>query len=284
MRSVVVPAYAKINLNLSVGEKRWDGYHPIDSVMHSITLSDMVVVTEASHLSLSVTEGEAPEGEENLMWKAALLFADAAEIRPDFHLELMKRIPSGAGMGGGSADAAAVLLGLNRLCDNRFSMNTLCALASSLGADVPFCLMGGAARCENIGNAMTGVTPWEGLSLVIVKPEISISTAIAYGEIDYRKEKPEDTTEEVIKALELRDLRKLGRALANDFENVLFPLIPGLRETSDFLKTFERPYAMTGSGAAFFLIAGSEEEAGEIAAETASVYPECYVTTVYTRG
>ena len=108
-------AYAKINLTLSVGEKREDGYHEIDSVMHSISLCDEVKLTEAGGISLSIKEGLAPGGKANLMWEAAELFFRETGFSGGVHMELVKQIPSEAGMGGGSSDAAAVLRGLNRM-------------------------------------------------------------------------------------------------------------------------------------------------------------------------
>ena len=114
-------AYAKINLTLSVGEKREDGYHEIDSVMHSISLCDEVTLTEAGGISLSIKEGLAPGGKANLMWEAAELFFRETGFSGGVHMELVKQIPSEAGMGGGSSDAAAVLRGLNRMTGQQLS-------------------------------------------------------------------------------------------------------------------------------------------------------------------
>jgi 4-diphosphocytidyl-2-C-methyl-D-erythritol kinase len=282
MKSLVMEAHAKINLNLSVGQRRPDGYHNIDSVMHTIALADTVIFTPAEFLSLSVTEGTAPAGEDNLMWQAAVSFARTAWVRPDFHLELQKRIPSGAGMGGGSADAAAVLLGLNHLYGDVLSLNTLCALAADLGADVPFCLMGGAARCEGIGNKMTAAIPWRGLSLVIAKPAISVSTKEAYDAIDHLQERNPCTSEQVLEALEQRNREQLGAALVNDFEAGLFPRIPELAGVSRQLAEWNRPHMMTGSGAAFFVMAEDRDEAEYIAAHLMAEHRDWYVAVTET--
>lgn len=144
-------AYAKINLTLSVGERREDGYHEIDSVIHSISLCDEMTLMEAGGISLSIKEGLAPGGKANLMWEAAELFFRETGFSGGVHMELVKQIPSEAGMGGGSSDAAAVLRGLNRMTGQRLSLAALADMGARLGADVPFCVAGGCRRCEGIG-------------------------------------------------------------------------------------------------------------------------------------
>ena len=129
-------AYAKINLTLSVGEKREDGYHEIDSVMHSISLCDEVTLTEAGGISLSIKEGLAPGGKANLMWEAAELFFRETGFSGGVHMELVKQIPSEAGMGGGSSDAAAVLRGLNRMTGQRRGWGLMFPSAWQAGAGV----------------------------------------------------------------------------------------------------------------------------------------------------
>ena len=170
-------AHAKINFTLSVGNKRSDGYHDIDSIMHSISLADTITLKKSNVLTLSIIHGSAPKGKENLMFQAAELFFEKTGLSGGVHMTLDKRIPSEAGMGGGSSDAAAVLRGLNRLYDTNVSRETLAAWSAPLGADIPFCVMEGAARCQGIGEKITSLTPWEGLPLVIVRPNVSVSTS-----------------------------------------------------------------------------------------------------------
>ena len=176
-------AYAKINLTLSVGQKRTDGYHDIDSVMHSISLSDTITLEKADTTTLAVVKGSAPEGRDNLMVKAAELFLREKQL-PGVSMTLAKEIPAQAGMGGGSSDAAAVLRGLAALYETGDSPSDLAAMGASLGADIPFCVAGGAARCEGIGDKLTALPPWEGLPLLIIRPQTSESTARAYAAID----------------------------------------------------------------------------------------------------
>ncbi len=260
-------AYAKINFTLSVGGKRPDGYHSIDSIMHSISLADQITLEKSEEISLSITHGEAPKGKGNLMVQAAELFFEKTSVSGGVHLTLSKRIPSEAGMGGGSSDAAAVLRGLVRLYDVHVSHETLAAWGATLGADIPFCVVGGAARCQGIGDVLSPLSPWAGLPLVIVRPNVSVSTGKAYQELDHLSVKPENTTVACERALEQKNKEALVASLSNDFEMGLFPLEPILRETSVFLKSLHRPCLMTGSGSAFFVMArdaSDQERLGEM--------------------
>ena len=157
-------ARAKINLTLWVGRKRPDGYHSIDSVMHNISLSDEITLEKSNEILLTVLEGDAPAGQENLMVRAAEAFFAVTELEGGVFLTLKKRIPSGAGMGGGSADAAAVLRGLSKAYEHPLSKEDLLKVAARIGADVPFCVEGGASRCQGIGEILTPARAWEGLA------------------------------------------------------------------------------------------------------------------------
>ena len=259
-------AYAKINLTLSVGQKRTDGYHDIDSVMHSISLSDTITLEKADTTTLTVVKGSAPEGRDNLMVKAAELFLREKRL-PGVSMTLAKEIPSEAGMGGGSSDAAAVLRGLSALYETGDPPETLAALGAALGADIPFCVLAGAARCEGIGEKLTPLPSWPGLPLLIVRPQTSVSTAKAYAAIDARGSRPENATALCVKALETRDKNLLLSSLSNDFESALFPTHPILCETARTLRALSRPVLMTGSGSAFFLLLENKKE-GEALRET----------------
>ena len=272
-------AYAKINLTLSVGEKREDGYHEIDSVMHSISLCDEVTLTEAGGISLSIKEGLAPEGKANLMWEAAELFFRETGFSGGVHMELVKQIPSEAGMGGGSSDAAAVLHGLNRMTGQQLS---LMALGAKLGADVPFCVAGGCRRCEGIGEKLTPLAGWAGLPVVIVRPGVSISTRKAYGLLDVCPRRRAGTAESCIEALKNKDRTMLLASLSNDFEDVLFKAEPVLGETFSYLSSLCKKAIMTGSGSAFFLMVENEVQQRKLAAKIKEERPQWYVGTAET--
>lgn len=265
-------AFAKINLTLSVGEKRKDGYHDIDSVMHSISLHDKITLEKSGEISLSVTKGSAPEGQENLMWKAAELFFAETGISGGVRMELEKHIPAQAGLGGGSSDAAAVLRGLNRLMKTGLSAEELSDMGKRIGADVPFCITGGCCRCRGIGEKLTKVSGWNGLHLVIVRPSVAVETGKAYAVLDRAEKQTGNKTDACIRALEEKDRKKLAESLSNDFEKALFAEEPVLEETSRRLALFSRPVLMTGSGSAFFVIAESRADRKCLAEE---IQKEC---------
>ena len=277
-------ACAKINLTLSVGEKRSDGYHTIDSIMHSISLCDDITLERAEGISLTIVEGRAPSGKENLMVKAAELFLREKGISGGVRMTLAKHIPSEAGMGGGSSDAAAVLRGLARLYGTGDGLETLAAMGASLGADVPFCVRGGACRCEGIGEVLVPLTPWPGLPLLIVRPETSVSTGEAYRLLDGRDKRPKDRTEDAMKALADRNRQELYESLSNDFEDALFPKNEVLEETSSILHSLGRPTLMTGSGSAFFLFPKDREEGKALAEDIKKSHPSWFVETAETVG
>ncbi len=277
-------AYAKINLTLSVGQKRPDGYHDIDSIMHSISLADTITLQKSHALTLSIIYGSAPKGKENLMFQAAELFFEKTGLSGGVHMTLDKRIPAEAGMGGGSSDAAAVLRGLDRLYDTHVSRETLAAWSASLGADIPFCVMEGAARCQGIGEKITSLTPWEGLPLVILRPNVSVSTGKAYKELDQLTQKPANTTPAALKALEERNISSLETALSNDFETGLFPLEPILKDTSFYLHSLSRPHLMTGSGSAFFVLAKDTIDQKQLADLIRETKPDWFVAEAVTVG
>lgn len=275
MLTITEYAHAKINLTLSVLGRRADGYHDLDTVMHSISLSDRVELTPADALSLTV-DGRAPAGPDNLMWRAAALFFQMTGKKGGAAMHLVKRIPSEAGMGGGSADAAAVLRGLNRMTGAGLSVDILCRMGASLGADIPFCVAGGAARCGGIGDVLAPLPPWPGLTLLIVRPGVSVSTGQAYREIDRLKGQRKQTSKAAEQALRTKNSQQLAAALANDFEDALFRISPILRETKRELAASGRPTLMTGSGSAFFVMVEGEERE-QLKHRFSAAHPEWFV-------
>ena len=276
-------AFAKINLTLSVGEKRKDGYHDIDSVMHSISLHDKITLEKSGEISLSVTKGSAPSGQENLMWKAAELFFAETGISGGVRMELEKHIPAQAGLGGGSSDAAAVLRGLNRLMKTGLSAEELSDMGKRIGADVPFCITGGCCRCRGIGEKLTKVPGWDGLPLVIVRPPVAVETGKAYAVLDRAEKQTENKTDTCIRALEEKDRKKLSESLSNDFEKALFAEETVLEETSRCLALFSRPHLMTGSGSTFFVIAESRADRKRLAEEIKKEGPGLFVAEAETK-
>lgn len=276
-------AFAKINLTLSVGEKRKDGYHDIDSVMHSISMHDKITLEKSGEISLFVTKGSAPPGQENLMWKAAELFFAETGISGGVRMALEKHIPAQAGLGGGSSDAAAVLRGLDRLMKTGLSAEELSDMGKRIGADVPFCITGGCCRCRGIGEKLTKVPGWDGLPLVIVRPPVAVETGKAYAVLDRAEKQTENKTDTCIRALEEKDRKKLSESLSNDFEKALFAEETVLEETSRCLALFSRPHLMTGSGSTFFVIAESRADRKRLAEEIKKEGPGLFVAEAETK-
>lgn len=187
MNGVTVSAPAKINLMLDVTGKRPDGYHTLLTVMQSISLADTVYITPNGSGRITVecdTDG-VPCGSENIAYRAAQAFYSYAQKQcTGLHIKIVKQIPLQAGLGGGSADCAAVLTGLNRLLGTGYSEDTLCEIGVSLGADVPFCIVGGTKICRGIGEIMSPASALEDCFIVIAKGADGISTKEAYRKID----------------------------------------------------------------------------------------------------
>lgn len=181
---ITLIAHAKINLFLDITGKRADGYHLLETVMQSVDLSDIVTVELADEISVSCSDPTIPEDEDNICCKAAELFYALLGKRGGADIYIDKRIPQGAGLGGGSADAAAVLRGLNRLCGKPFDEDTLLKLAAKTGADVPFCLVGGTKLCRGIGDVMADEKPYPARDFLIVKPAFGCDTKAAYESYD----------------------------------------------------------------------------------------------------
>lgn len=186
MDKLSVKANAKINLTLSITGRLPNGYHTLRSIMQSISLHDIVTVEKTSSAEIEVIcGGGIPSGDRNIAYKAAREFFRFADISDmGVKITVDKHIPSEAGLGGGSADAAAVICCLNELYDCDFSHETLCEIGASVGADVPFCIIGGTALCEGIGEVITPLSPLECECVLIAKGKLGVSTKEAYEKID----------------------------------------------------------------------------------------------------
>ena len=269
MEPLTLYAPAKVNLTLTVGDRRPDGYHDVSTVMQAVGLYDTLILTHGgAGLTLTCTDPAVPADATNLVLRAAGRFFEETKLPvPDLHLHLRKRIPSQAGLGGGSTDAAAYLRGMDRLYGLGLGREGLRALAAELGADVPFCIDGGAAAAAGIGERLTPVESHLPLWLVITKPKAGCSTPAMYRRIDEMGEslRQRFTTQEAAKALEKGDLAELCGSLYNVFEEVTaLPELSGIRQ--ELRQSGALAAMMTGSGSAVFGIF-PEEDAAKVAAE-----------------
>jgi len=263
-----VLAPAKVNLSLRITGRRADGYHLLDSVMVPISLCDEIeIMTEdqtevgrKAQILVTCDDPALPTDETNLAYKAAALFCKEAGILAKITIALHKSIPFGAGLGGGSSDAAAVLKSLNQMFSQRFSEQQLCALAVRLGADVPFFIPCQPARVEGIGEILTPVPPLPPRWLVIVVPSFGVSTPWAYRQFDELPPRAEAT------ATALRQFAHgywpPATSLVNDLERAVLPTYPAIGQIKGHLVQAGADGAlMSGSGSSVFGIFSRKEMA-----------------------
>lgn len=266
---ISVKAYAKINLYLDITGRRGDGYHLLETIMQTVSLCDDVSISLRNNGEIVLYadndfSGDIPLDERNIAYKAAKRFYEnVPEVFTGAEIHLTKNIPSQAGLGGGSADAAAVLRGLYELHGKPFDERRLYDIALSLGADVPFCLLGGAAICHGIGEEMTAVQSMdEGLFILIAKGGCGISTAAAFREID-RVGFAEKRADEI---LELYNKKDYSSLCFNRFEQVT--ALDEIRSLKEKMLDFGAEAAcMSGSGSAVFGIFRNSENAQWLSAE-----------------
>lgn len=284
-------ACAKINLTLDVFSKRADGYHSLASVMQTIALYDTLHLTRQPEPGIVFT-CEAPESAAiptdatNLVVRAAQAALDAArDTEVGVRLHLVKCIPSQAGLGGGSSDAAAALLGVNALLDLQLEAERLHMLAAGLGSDVPFFLLGGTATARGRGEQLTALPDAPPFWLVVVKPEVNISTAWAYGELDaVPGRQSHRMTKRLEQAVQEGDRDLLLTRQSNDFELPAFTHFPALAWLHDELRMAGALTAhLCGSGSALYGMTATRAEAQHIADLLRPRYPHVYVARTLSR-
>lgn len=259
MKKIKILANAKINLSLKILGREPSGYHLLHTVMQSVGLGDRLEIeleeSKNNNINIACNDKNIPTGEKNIAYKAALLFLEKLGRTADINIFIHKNIPEQAGMAGGSADAAGALFGLNKLFDSPFDNNTLCEMGASLGADVAFCVKGGCQVCTSRGEIMQSVKGLQNCFIVVVKPEVSVSTPFAYGEYDKLENKKDYDEQAFLSALENRDISKTASLMFNAFEEVIAD-----REEYDsifkakkiMLENGADGAIMTGSGSAVF--------------------------------
>jgi len=267
VRRIVVTAPAKVNLFLGIGGVRPDGFHDVSTVIHTLELADTIQLEAAPTFSLTCTPELGIPAEENLALRAARAFADAFGIAGGVAIELTKRIPSGAGLGGGSSDAAAVLAGLAELHGIGRDDADLVALAHALGADVAFFLTDGAALMTGRGDVIERALPALVVPVALIKPSAPVPTAAAYRVFDADPVAAGDPAP-VIAALERSDPAALGAALANNMTSAAIALVPEVADALAWVNAEPAVLgaAVAGSGSSVFALCADEATARRIAA------------------
>ncbi|MBS3909732.1 MAG: 4-(cytidine 5'-diphospho)-2-C-methyl-D-erythritol kinase [Actinobacteria bacterium] len=264
---LTIKAFAKINLYLDVISRYPDGYHRIVSIMQSVSLHDLLEISEAPYPVIDVrcTAGGL-SGTTNLAYRAALELREQTGVRAGARISIKKNIPIAAGLAGGSADAAATLFGLDRLWGLDLSSEYLKEIATRIGADVPFCLIGGTMLAEGKGEILASLTPVPDVSLVIATPPMPVSTAEVYRQFDEAGPAPLGKKDEILSALYHGDARGIAGSLNNLLEYVVLKRYPIILEAKDIaLASGALAALMSGSGPSVFALCGDEVAALEVA-------------------
>lgn len=266
-------ANAKINLYLDVFAKRDDGYHDIKSIMHSVSLADIVTVdTDCDWVSLTCTEPTLPTDSKNLAYRAAQSFFDATGIKGGAKIHIEKNIPICGGLAGGSTDAAAVLRALNKAFGFPVSSDVLQGIGAALGADVPFCLAGGCALCTGSGVHLTSLSPLPETVCLIANGGEGVSTPEAYGRLDSmygeRISADKGDIDGIINAITSGNVIGASGKAFNIFESAVLPTHSVASKLRDIMKNKGAVLAMmSGSGPSVFGLFNNEEEAAAAASE-----------------
>ena len=274
-------AYAKLNLTLDVLAKREDGYHDIKSVMQAISLRDDIEIDIGTGKPWNILcdKEHIPTDESNLAWKAAKLFFETIGKDPDgVEIRITKRIPVEAGLGGGSADAAAVLRALNRHYDMPLSLPALAELGAQVGSDVPFCVLCGTAMVEGRGDRIRRLPDLPDCIFVVCKPDFSVSTPVLYRKLDEKTIGKRPDHQAMESALLAGDLEKVVTSVYNVFD----PVVTEEHLELNYIKSVMNSYGavgmqMTGSGSAVFGICSNFENAAVICNMLKDNYPQVYI-------
>ena len=256
-----VLAPAKINLSLKILGRRNDGFHEIDTLIAPISLCDEIRIDKGrlgKGIEFRCDDPSVPQGGDNLAVRAAKAFFEAAKIDPAVSIELKKKIPHGAGLGGGSSDAASVLLALNKLFDVKLSREALAEMAAPIGSDVPFFIFQSAARCEGRGEIVTPVKLQRQFSILLLKPAFAVSTAWAYSRWQHSREIP---------GIRYEAQEFGGQTFANDLERPVFEKFVFLVQLKMWLLSQSEFGAalMSGSGSTMFVVMRENADADSVA-------------------
>ena len=277
-----VTAYAKINLLLDVLHRRKDGYHEVEMIMQTIGLHDQLTIEEAKEYTLYTENGAIPHDQTNLALKAALLLGERYQT-PPVAVTLAKHIPVAAGLAGGSTDAAAVLLGMDKLFGLNLSAETLAALAAELGSDVPFCLFGPTALASGRGEKLTALAQCPKLWLVLVKPPFGVSTPSVYRNLAVESLKEHPRTKACVEALAKQDTEKILQLMSNVLEQSTFKLHPATAEVKQRMQSLGGTHTlMSGSGPTVFSAFAEKAEAEAFYSRCQQEFEQVYWTETMT--
>ena len=282
-------ALAKINLGLDVIRKREDGYHEVRMIMQTINMYDQLEIDIKEEPGISITTNLPfiPTNENNLVYKAAKLLMDEFHIEKGITVELQKFIPVAAGMAAGSSDAAATMIGMNRLFGLGLTVRQLMERSVSIGADVPYCLLRGTALAEGIGEKLRPLPPCPNCYVLIGKPSISVSTKFVYEKLDAGNIEEHPDIDRILEGLQWHNLNKISENMGNVLESVTIPAYPIIEEIKNHMKEHGAVNAMmSGSGPTVFGLFDDKmvaERACEALRES-HLARTVFLTTVFNNG
>lgn len=290
MQTIELKALAKINLGLDVIGKRENGYHDVRMIMQTIYLYDDVKIERKKNnkkISIESNLYFLPSNDNNIAYKAAQMLIDEFKLEDGVHITLKKRIPVAAGLAGGSANAAAVLFGMNRLFDLKLSQEELMERGVKLGADVPYCIMRGTVLAEGIGEELTPLSPMPKCYVLIAKPSIGVSTKVVYEKLDSSPILEHPDIDGIINALDENDLELVTKRMGNVLEQVTISDYPVIEEIKDTMKACGAQNAMmSGSGPTVFGIFLKKKDAQEamVAIKRKKIAKQIHLTNVHNVG
>lgn len=270
---------AKINLTLDVTGKLENGYHTLSMIMQSIDVCDELsfekTADETILFSMNKDLPDKIPAEKNLVYKAAKLMKDTFKIDGGFKIHLTKNIPAAAGLAGGSSDCAATLIGINELCGLGLDIEKLCEIGVKLGADVPFCIRKGTMLAEGIGEILTPLAPLTGIPVLLIKPNISISTPYVYKHLKLNKLDYHPDNKAVISYIKDNNIKKIAASLSNVLETVTIPENPIIAELKHYLtENGAIGSLMSGSGPTTFGIFENMETAKKAYEKAKADFPD----------
>lgn len=273
-------AYGKVNITLDVVGKREDGYHLLKMIMQNIDIYDVITIEKIeSGIEITCNKPYVPTDERNLAYKAAKLFKDTFNITSGVSINIKKNIPVAAGLAGGSTDCAAVLKIMNKLFQVNADNKKLMELGVKLGADVPYCINGGTALCEGIGEVLTPLKPFKNHIIVLVKPPFGVSTKEVYKNFDLGRVKNHPETDKVISYMSEDNLYEVAKNMKNLLENVTLKkhkVISSIKSEMESLGAIKA--MMSGSGPTVFAFFDDMMKAQRCYDEMKKKYNDTFIT------
>lgn len=275
-----IKAYGKVNIALDIVGKREDGYHLLRMIMQTVDIYDELTFKRGvSGIKITSNKEFVPKDERNLVYKAIELFGKTYHLKPAIEVHIEKNIPVEAGMAGGSTDAAAALRAMRDMYKPDLSDEELMSLGVKIGADVPYCIVGGTALCEGIGEIITRLKPFKDKLMVVVKPNFGVSTVEAYKGFKLKEVKVHPPVNDLIKEMEQDNLKFVAENMGNLLELVTIKNHKEIQEIKDFtLSEGALGAMMSGSGPTVFAFFDDLKKATKCAEKLKNKYEEVFIT------